>query len=90
MRVFSIKFSVWSKVVNLPQSREGAKYREENALKRVVSKVDVSKTGIVSKKYTVLYKKLKTLVDLNFMKNLSVNDYASKLNVYSTSFKFCC
>ena len=43
--------------------------------------VDSQTEAAVSKKYLILYKKFKNLIDLNFAKNLNVSEYASKLSI---------
>jgi AraC family transcriptional regulator, transcriptional activator of pobA len=43
--------------------------------------IDDQSESVVSKKYLVLYKKFKNLIDLNFTENISVSEYASKLAI---------
>lgn len=43
--------------------------------------IDAQATHVISKKYIVVYKKFKNLIDVNFAKNLSVSEYASRLAI---------
>jgi AraC-like DNA-binding protein len=50
-------------------------------LLQIQRSVDAQAKQIISKKNIVIYKKFKTLIDVNFTKNLSVSEYASKLAI---------
>jgi AraC family transcriptional regulator, transcriptional activator of pobA len=50
-------------------------------LLQIQRSIDAQATNIISKKYIVIYKKFKNLIDVNFTKNLSVSEYASKLAI---------
>jgi len=50
-------------------------------LLQIQHSIDVQTSHVVSKKYIVVYKKFKQLIDENFTRNLSVSDYASKLAI---------
>jgi len=50
-------------------------------LLQIQRSIDAQAKVVISKKYIVLFKKFKQLIDLNFYKNLSVSDYASMLAI---------
>lgn len=50
-------------------------------LLQIQRSVDAQAKQIISKKNIVIYKKFKNLIDVNFTKNLSVSEYASKLAI---------
>jgi AraC family transcriptional regulator, transcriptional activator of pobA len=50
-------------------------------LLRIQRSIDAQAKSVISKKYIVIYKKFKNLIDTHFTKNLSVGDYASKLAI---------
>jgi AraC family transcriptional regulator, transcriptional activator of pobA len=50
-------------------------------LLQIQRSVDAQMEITISKKYIVIYKKFKNLIDLHFTQNLSVSDYASKLAI---------
>ncbi len=50
-------------------------------LLQIQRSVDAQAKVTISKKYIVLFKKFKQLIDLNFSKNLSVSNYASMLAI---------
>jgi AraC family transcriptional activator of pobA len=50
-------------------------------LLQIQRSVDEQMEITISKKYIVIYKKFKNLIDLHFTQNLSVSDYASKLAI---------
>ncbi len=50
-------------------------------LLQIQRSIDAQAKKVISKKNIVIYKKFKNLIDVNFTRNLSVSDYASKLAI---------
>ncbi len=50
-------------------------------LLQIQRSIDAHAKKVISKKYIVIYKKFKNLIEVSFTKNLSVSDYASKLAI---------
>jgi AraC family transcriptional regulator, transcriptional activator of pobA len=50
-------------------------------LLQIQRSIDSQAKNVISKKYIVIYKKFKNLIDVHFTKNLSVSDYASMLAI---------